>query len=83
MVIHFMEEHAGERQDILMRITRYHKKAVERQILESIRILGGNKNPQKVSISSLSRRRQGFLPYLSGKEPTSQETRRRIKGLGT
>ena len=46
MVLHFMEEHAGERQDFLMRITRYHKKAVERQILESIRILRGSKNLQ-------------------------------------
>ena len=42
LVLHFVEEHEGIRQEYLMRITNFHKKALERQVLESIRIEEGN-----------------------------------------
>ena len=37
LVLHFVEEHSGERQEYPMRMTNYHKKALERQVLESLR----------------------------------------------
>ena len=47
LVLHFMEEHGGRKQDFLMRVTDNHKKALERQIVESIRIEEGCQNPEE------------------------------------
>ena len=47
LVLHFAEEHDGTRQEYLMRVTNYHKKALERQVLESIRIEEGNLNQEE------------------------------------
>ena len=76
MVLHFIEEHSGERQDFLMRITRYHKKAAERQILESIRILEGNRNPQE-SLNLKSEWAAARLPTISVKKNNYQPGNRR------
>ena len=42
LVLHFVEEHEGIRQEYLMRVTNFHKKALERQVLESLRIEEGS-----------------------------------------
>ena len=47
LVLHFAKEHDGTRQEYLMRVTNYHKKALERQVLESIRIEEGNLNQEE------------------------------------
>merc|ERR1712240_356733 len=82
MVLHFIEEHSGERQDFLMRITRYHKKAAERQILESIRILEGNKNLQE-SLNLKSEWAAARLPTISIKknsyQPGSKRDDKRVR----
>ena len=38
LVLHYMEEHEGVRQDSLMKVTEHYKKALETQVLESVRI---------------------------------------------
>ena len=82
MVLHFLEEHTGERQDFLMRVTKYHKKAVERQILKSIRILGGNKNPQE-SLNLKSEWAAARLPTISVRkgayQPGNKKEDKRIR----
>ena len=47
LVPHFVEEHSGMRQDYLMRSTNFHEKALERQVLESIRIEEGSLNQEE------------------------------------
>ena len=59
-----------------MRITRYHKKAAERQILESIRILEGNKNPQE-SLNLKSEWAAARLPTILVKKGNYQPGNRR------
>ena len=70
------------RQDFLMRVTRYHKKAAERQILESIRIMEGNKNPQE-SLNLKSEWAAARLPTISIKknsyQPGSKKDEKRVR----
>ena len=39
MAVHFWEEHAGMRQEVLMRVTSRHLTALDRQVEESVNIL--------------------------------------------
>lgn len=47
LVLHYMEEHNGERQHFFMRVKDHHKKALERQVLESVRIEEGRSRPEE------------------------------------
>ena len=48
LVAHFWFEHKGEKQSFILRGTSFHKTAIERQVLESIRIEGGLKDPEEL-----------------------------------
>ena len=63
LVLHFVEEYSGTRQDYLMRITNFHKKALERQVLESIRIEEGSLN-QEESLNLMSEWASSKLPGM-------------------
>ena len=45
IVLHFWEEHNGEKQNVLMRILSGHLTPMDRQIQESVNILGASRNP--------------------------------------
>merc|ERR1712240_416626 len=68
LVLHFVEEHEGIRQEYLMRITNFHKKALERQVLESLRIEEGNLN-QEESLNLKSEWASSKLPEMQVRSP--------------
>ena len=45
LVIHFMEEHGGRRQETMLRILSRHFTSLDRQTTESANILESGKNP--------------------------------------
>ena len=47
MVIHFWEDHSGQRQDCLMRILSGHLTLLDRQTTESVNILEAGKTPSR------------------------------------
>ena len=68
LVLHFAEEHSGTRQDYLMRVTNFHKKALERQVLESIRIEEGSLH-QEQSLNLKSEWASSKLPGMQIRTP--------------
>ena len=47
MVIHFLEDHQGEEQETVFRLLSKHRTALDRQVMESIRIEEVAANPQE------------------------------------
>ena len=47
MTMHFWEEHAGMRQEVLMRVLSRHLTALDRQVEESVNILEAGKVPEE------------------------------------
>ena len=47
MAVHFWEEHAGTRQEVLMRVVSRHLTALDRQVEESVNILESGKVPEE------------------------------------
>ena len=47
MAVHFWEEHAGTRQEVLMRVISRHLTALDRQVEESVNILVSGKVPEE------------------------------------
>ena len=45
LVIHFMEEHEGRRQEIMLRILSGHLTSLDHQMTESANIMESGKNP--------------------------------------
>ena len=47
IVLHFREEHARRRQQVLMRVVSRHLTALDRQVAESVNILESGKVPEE------------------------------------
>ena len=47
MVLHFLEEHQGKTQETLFRILSKHRLALDRQVMESIKIEEVSSKPQE------------------------------------
>ena len=73
-----MEEHERQRQPFLIRITDYHQKALERQIVESLRIEEGGKAPEE-SLNLKSEWAASKLPSISVRKATRAVGRKEEK----
>ena len=78
LVLHYIEEHEGQRQPFLMRITDYHQKAQERQIVESLRIEEGGKALEE-SLNLKSEWAASKLPSISVRKATRAVGRKEEK----
>ena len=47
LVVHFMEEHGGATQEILMRVLSRHISPLDRQVQESLNILKASRTPEE------------------------------------